>query len=121
MEPNQLARALRIVRTIAGFSMLAVVAATLFVPPRLLLAAAPVCAVRAAGNGECPLCGMTGAFLAVARGDLREAAARNAAAVPLYALFTLCGAAAAADLVSRRARGRRSPFPSPHPQEQPCK
>lgn len=49
----------------------------------------PVCQWKARYHRECPLCGMTTAFILISNGKLAEAQGRNRASVPLHAAFLL--------------------------------
>lgn len=105
---NELVRALRIVRAIIGALLLAVVAAAAVLPRETMLRAAPVCLSRASGGGACALCGMTGAFASIARGDLRAAHEQNRAGLPLFALFAATGCAVLLGETLRALRRRRT-------------
>ena len=60
----------------------------------VLLRLAPTC--EAASHGEaCSLCGMSRAFIAIARGEWTEAHVLNAGSPWLYSVFVLNAAAAA--------------------------
>ena len=67
---------------------IALLLATVFVmPERAILRLAPVCERKLRTGLECPLCGMTHAFVAISRGEFGSASARNAGSLPLFAGF----------------------------------
>ncbi|MGH9673493.1 MAG: DUF2752 domain-containing protein [Bryobacteraceae bacterium] len=61
-------------------------AAAVFVPAAVVEGFSPECEAKRQGS-ECPLCGMTTAFLHLGRGDFTEAGRANRASVPLSAFF----------------------------------
>jgi len=65
----------------------AAVIAPVALPETAIAALAPVCASKRLSGRECVFCGMTRAFVAIARGDFKSAAASNRAALPLFASF----------------------------------
>lgn len=89
-----------IVTVLAGGACLAAWAA-----PEVAGELAPVCESKARYNKECALCGMTRAFVHIARGEFREAYALNRGSVALYAAF-LANLALAALVAAARARRR---------------
>jgi hypothetical protein len=52
--------------------------------PATLYSLFPACEARVKYHTECPLCGMTTAFVNLAGGRWREAQAANSGAIPLY-------------------------------------
>jgi hypothetical protein len=52
--------------------------------PATLYSLFPACEARVKYHTECPLCGMTTAFVNLAGGRWREARAANSGAIPLY-------------------------------------
>lgn len=48
----------------------------------------PPCEARVQRHVKCPLCGMTTAFISLARGNWREARAANPGAIPLFLAFS---------------------------------
>ena len=87
------------------------VVAPLLVPEAILLQASAALQAPDHVPGSCALCGMTRAFLAIARGDFGAAADFNRGAIPLAGVF-LANAAAAATFALRRARSAPHRAPS---------
>jgi hypothetical protein len=73
--------------TAVSLLLLAVVVAPFLLSPAWLQAALPLCEWKARYQRECPACGLTTAFFAIARGDWDVARQANAGAVPLFSLF----------------------------------
>jgi len=94
---------------IASAALLAVLLAPWLLPEEVLLKAAPVCQARARRGVECPLCGMTRAFVSISKGRLHEATQLNRASVPLY--VALAANELAALLVLARQASRIKPRP----------
>lgn len=70
---------------LAASALLApVLLAPWLLPDTMVLAVAAKCRSEHRDGRPCPLCGMTRAFLSIARGDLAEAQRANPASVPLY-------------------------------------
>lgn len=105
---SELARALRIVRAIVAALLLVLVAAAVVLPRETLLRAAPTCLSRASGGGACVLCGMTGAFASIGRGDFQAAQEQNRAGLPLFGLFVAAGCTVLLDETLRALRRRRT-------------
>jgi len=61
-------------------------AAAVFAPAAVVERFTPECEAKRQG-GECPLCGMTTAFVHVGRGEFAEAGRANRAGLPLSAFF----------------------------------
>ncbi|MGE5440981.1 MAG: DUF2752 domain-containing protein [Bacteroidota bacterium] len=49
----------------------------------------PVCESKRLGLGQCPLCGMTTAFIEISKGDFTNAFNSNRASLALYSLLVL--------------------------------
>ncbi len=62
-----------------------VLAAPFLVQPETLMSLTPVCEWKVKYNRECPLCGMTTAFILISEGRLNEAVEANRGSIPLYA------------------------------------
>jgi hypothetical protein len=60
-------------------------AASAILPEGLVMRLTPVCERKARTGLECPLCGMTHAFLSISRARFRTASNQNAGSLPLYA------------------------------------
>ena len=73
--------------TAVSLLLLAVVLAPFVISPAWLQASLPLCEWKARYQRECPACGLTTAFLAIARGDWAAAHHANIAALPLFTLF----------------------------------
>jgi hypothetical protein len=54
----------------------------------------PVCEARAKYRTECPLCGMTTAFVAISRGHWHESQAANTGAIPVFLIWSTNAVAA---------------------------
>lgn len=79
---------------IVSLSTLLVMAAPFVLPDRAILSMGRTLSSSHASTGACPLCGMTRAFMAIARGDLDGAQAHNRGAILLYAALLFNGAMA---------------------------
>lgn len=101
MERHELARALRwTVAVLLGLGALAALAPWWLGAGRFAALAAALATPHP--HGSCPLCGMTTAFLALARGDLSAAHAANPFALPLWLAMLLAPAVALAVAALRR-------------------
>lgn len=87
----------------AGLGVAAVAALT--APEEAVLEAAARCEIGGGHRSACALCGMTHAFLALRRGELREARQANAAGLVLFPSIALNEALAAFVLIRRMKRG----------------
>ena len=84
MLADDLRKALANVWIVVSVGALLALAAPFLLPADVILRLAPICLSRAQFGVECPSCGMTRAFLAIAGGDLAEASALNRGAPWLY-------------------------------------
>lgn len=84
MFPADLKTALLIVWLLVSLLIFPVLAAPFLVPPDSLLSLAPACEWKVKYNRECPLCGMTTAFILISDGCLNQAVEANRGSVPLY-------------------------------------
>jgi len=73
--------------TAISLLLLAVLLVPFLIPPAWVQATLPQCEWKARYRRECPACGMTTAFYAIAGGDWLAARHANAAAVPLFAIL----------------------------------
>ena len=87
----------------AGLGVAALAALT--APEQAVLAAAARCETPGGHARACALCGLTHAFLALRKGELREARQANAASLPLFSIFALNEALMAFVWIRRRKRG----------------
>jgi hypothetical protein len=86
-----------------------------FVPESAILRAGAALEWPRHEPGSCVLCGMTTAFLAIARGDLAGARAAHPWSIALFAVFVVNGVAAVVFSVARlRSRGA-------HTEERSCR
>ncbi len=107
IPPSDLRAALLLVWLAASIALGAAAAAALILPERTVLAAAAQCSAHGSAGEKCALCGMTHAFLAMRRGDLREAKRANAASVLLFPALAANEALMVFVLASRMRRGWR--------------
>ena len=84
MFAHQLRTALCIAWLAVSVAVYGALLAPLALSPATVYALAPVCQWKAKYNRECILCGMTGSFVAISRGDFQTAARRNQGSIPLY-------------------------------------
>ena len=93
-------RALLLAWLVMAAACSATLIAPLLIPESFLLQLSA--AVQAPDHvpGSCPLCGMTRAFIAIARGDFAAAVTLNRGAIPLAVLFVMNA------LVACRVAGR---------------
>jgi hypothetical protein len=89
MLADDLRKALANVWILVSVGALLALAAPFLLPADLILRLAPTCLSRAQFGVECPSCGMTRAFLAIAGGDLAEASALNRGSPWLYGACVL--------------------------------
>lgn len=109
MFAHQLRTALALAWLALSVAVGGVLLAPLVLSPATVYALAPVCQWKAKYHRECVLCGMTGSFVAISRGDFQTAARRNRGSIPLYlALVANQGAALCFVLgkLGRRAASR---------------
>lgn len=92
-----------VVSAVLGIAALAALAA----PEEAVLDAAARCETRGGHRSRCALCGMTHAFLALRKGEFRQAREANAASLLLFPLFGLNEALAGCVLIGRMRRGWR--------------
>jgi hypothetical protein len=92
-----------VVSLVAG----AAVAAPFVGSPERLHSLFPACEARVKRHVQCPLCGMTTAFISVAHGRWREARAANPGAIPLFFAFSVNLAVALLYWLSVVGRSRR--------------
>lgn len=85
--PAEWRRSLEWSWTAVSLLLLAVLLAPFVLSPAWLQDTLPQCEWKARYQRECPACGLTTAFFAVARGDWDAARHANAGALPLFALF----------------------------------
>ena len=109
--PAEWKQALRIVWLVVSAAAAGIFAASLPASAPLLNRVLPVCEAKARGESGCPLCGMTGAFQAISRGDWRDAARTNRGAMPLYSMLLLNQIAAGAWVLARARRRYRGGIP----------
>lgn len=84
MTNLELHRALRIVWLIVTVITLAMLLTPFVVPEGAVLSASRALALPGHMNATCPMCGMTRAFLAIARFDVAQALAFNRYSVALF-------------------------------------
>lgn len=89
---------------IAGATVLAAFA----LPPEVAHGIFPVCESVAHSGRSCPACGLTTAFLDIAHARWQDAHRANAAAIPLFALFSLNSPLALLAVARRIRTGDRS-------------
>lgn len=88
-------------------------AAALAMPDEAVLAVAARCETPGGHHGACALCGMTHAFLAFRKGDLRGAMQANAGSVALFPALALNEALAVFVSMRRMKMGWQSGVRSP--------
>jgi hypothetical protein len=91
---SELRRAIIAVWLILSAAGVLIAASPFLVPAPAFDNVLPTCPARVRG-GDCPACGLTTGFVAIADGRWDDAARANAAAPLLFALFTANAAAAA--------------------------
>jgi len=106
VRPEELKSALFVVWVIISGVMLLVLVAPFCVPADSLAVLLPECASMRLHGKPCLLCGMTTAFIHIARAEFAEARAANRLGLPLYALFVANELALALFLCSRKRVGR---------------
>ncbi|MCU7494873.1 MAG: DUF2752 domain-containing protein [Ignavibacteria bacterium] len=74
---------------VVSFVVLFILLAPVILPESTLLSLTPVCESKRLGLGQCPLCGMTRAFIEISRGNLNVAGSFNRQSVALYILLVL--------------------------------
>jgi hypothetical protein len=74
---------------IVSVPLLLAVVLPLAAPASTVQAIAPHCVWKTQFGRECPGCGLTTAFLHIARGEWRSATRSNAASIPLFTVFFL--------------------------------
>ena len=84
---NELKLSLFLVWSILSMIILSVLIAPLFLSQDTILKLTPDCVSRTKYNRECPLCGMSRAFIAISEGNLGVAYFSNKAAIPTYLTF----------------------------------
>jgi hypothetical protein len=89
IDPRQLRLSLYCSWLIVGIALLLAVILPLVAPEPLIHAITPRCVWKVRFGRECPLCGLTTAFIDIGRGAWRQARASNAGGIPLYAAFVL--------------------------------
>lgn len=62
-------------------------------PESTIYSLTPLCENRRLGKGECPLCGMTSAFIEISKGDFSRALVSNRFSLVLYGIM-VCNLAA---------------------------
>jgi hypothetical protein len=82
--PSDLKAALRYVWLVVSLVTGCAILAPFVVAPATLHSLFPACVSRVKYHTECPLCGMTTAFIYLAGGRWREAQAANSGAIPLF-------------------------------------
>lgn len=87
-------RALILTWLILGGVSATVVGASFAVPDGWLGALLPVCEWRARYGTDCPMCGLTRAFAAIATGRWGDAWVLNQASIPLFGLMSIHGGGA---------------------------
>ncbi|MGE5351452.1 MAG: DUF2752 domain-containing protein [Acidobacteriota bacterium] len=58
-------------------------------PESTIFKLTPVCESKRLGLGQCPLCGMTTAFVEISKGELTKAFNSNRASLALYSVLVL--------------------------------
>jgi hypothetical protein len=86
---TELKISLFLVWSILSIIILFILIAPLFLSQDSILKLAPYCVSRTKYNKECPLCGMSRAFIAISKGNLGVAYSANKAAIPTYLTFAL--------------------------------
>lgn len=75
---------------------------------RFIAAVTPQCVWRTTMGRECPVCGLTTAFVFIGRGEWNEAQAANRGGISLYGMFAANSLVAAGVLINRRPwKGKR--------------
>jgi hypothetical protein len=82
---DQIRLAARWVWTVLTVVFALTLAAAAIVPESRLMGLAPVCERKLKTGRDCPLCGMTHAFVSISRGEFGAASRQNAGSLPLYA------------------------------------
>ncbi|MBM3334474.1 DUF2752 domain-containing protein [Candidatus Sumerlaeota bacterium] len=72
---------------VVSAGILVVFFALLLLPPNLMLNLAPHCQLKAQFNRECPMCGMTRAFVMISRGNFSAAVRANRGSLFLWVVF----------------------------------
>jgi hypothetical protein len=86
---SDLKAALRYVWLVVSLVTGCAVLAPFVCPPATLHSLFPACLARVKYHTECPLCGMTTAFISLACGRWRQAQAANSGAIPLFLIWTV--------------------------------
>lgn len=58
-------------------------------PESTIYSLTPLCESKRLGKGECPLCGMTRAFIEISKGDFSGALISNRFSLALYGIFVI--------------------------------
>lgn len=87
MDPRELKLAVSVVWHLLSVALLAVVLAAFLLPRTLVERWTPRCSARQLHGTECPLCGMTTAFLRIGAADWTGAWSANWSSVPLFVGF----------------------------------
>jgi hypothetical protein len=89
IDSRQLRLALHCSWLIVSIPLLVAVILPLVAPASLIQAITPRCVWKVRFGRECPICGMTTAFVDIGRGAWRQAQVSNAGGIPVYAAFLL--------------------------------
>lgn len=78
-----------IVWTVLSLAALFILIAPFVLPESTIYKIVPLCESKRLGLGQCPLCGMTRAFVEISKGDFTGAFCTNRASVALYSILVL--------------------------------
>lgn len=102
---------------ILSFFFLVPLLFALLLPEQVVRSMAAILSQDHPWGQSCPLCGMTGAFLAIAKGDFGHATQLNGASLPLWGILLANGWAAGHSYLRELSGRGRSPFGhSPNPE-----
>lgn len=78
-----------IVWAVLSLAALFVLIVPFVLPESIIYKIVPLCESKRLGLGQCPLCGMTRAFVEISKGDFTRAFYSNRASVALYFILVL--------------------------------
>lgn len=87
MESIKIKKAFIIVWFIIDFTIFVVLLIPFVLPSNTILSNMPACEWKIKYHKECPVCGMTTAFILLSKGQINEAQTHNKGCLFLYALF----------------------------------
>lgn len=86
---NEFSQGFFLVWAVLSIAVLFILTAPFVLPENTIFRLAPVCESKRLGLGQCPLCGMTTAFIEISKGDFTNAFNSNRASLALYSLLVL--------------------------------